>query len=275
MKRIKLTTVLLATFIINAYSIDLNDSEISDPEIAVSEITANDVDVNYLASNNIDATSVNAFKDSVRTVRSKYVGDDDLLNLKFNTLRYNPPKPKKMDQNMELLPIVNQGLTISEPFELDLNINKLNSNLYNPTKNELSFWNKATKRSSNMDKWDRIKIIGLYSASIICNSIGDGMNNTNRKTMGHLFNAASIGFLVASPFVVKYEKDKWFWYLLSYTSLRLAFFDAGYNLTTKKPIDFIGTTAPTDKLYRAVGAGYNISKSVGLLLGFTVPLKFI
>ena len=275
MKRIKLTTVLLATFIINAYSIDFNDSAISDPEIAVSEIAINDVDVNYIAANNIDAYNVNAIKDSARTTRTKYMGDDDLLNLKFNALKYNPPRSKKIDKSLELLPIVNQGLTISEPFELNLNTNKLNNSLYNPIRNELSFWNKISKRSPNVDKWDRIKIIGLYSASIICNSIGDGMNNTNRKTMGHLFNAASIGFLVASPFVVKYEKEKWFWYLLSYTSLRLAFFDAGYNLTTKKPIDFIGTTAPTDKLYRAVGAGYNISKSVGLVLGFTVPLKFI
>ncbi len=287
MKRIKLTTVLLVALTLNVYSIDFNDLDADSPELATNlpELALNNTEIDpsllELASNNMDAVSsdahnMNTRKDSVRTTRTNYISDNDILNLKFNTLKYNPPKAKNSYDNLELLPMVNQGLTISEPLELNLNMHQLSIGLYNSNKNELSFWNKiSSKRSTNLDTWERMKIIGMYSAAIICNSIGDGMNNTNRKTMGHVLNAASIGFLVASPFVIKYEKQKWYYYLLTYTSLRLAFFDAGYNLTTDKPIDYIGSTAITDKLYKAAGVGYNLSKSVGFLLGVTIPLKFI
>lgn len=121
------------------------------------------------------------------------------------------------------------------------------------------------------DKW---KIVGLYSAAIILNGIGDGLNNTNSKTMGHFVNAASIAVLLSTPFFIDYDKSKWYWYLLTYASLRLSLFDASYNITTKQPVNFIGSTAITDKIYKKLDI-YGASKTMGLVVGFTIPLRIL
>lgn len=123
-------------------------------------------------------------------------------------------------------------------------------------------------------KLDRWKIVGLYSTAIILNGIGDGLNNTNSKTMGHIVNAASIAVLLSTPFFIDYDKSKWYWYLLTYTSLRLSLFDASYNVTTKQPINFIGSTAITDKIYKKLDL-YGASKTLGLVVGFTIPLRVL
>lgn len=128
-----------------------------------------------------------------------------------------------------------------------------------------------TARRNKLDKW---KVVGLYSAAIILNGIGDGMNNTHKKTMGHIFNAASIGVLLSTPFLVDYDKNKWYWYVLTYTSLRVTLFDATYNVTTKQPINFIGSTAITDKLYKTLDM-YGVPKAMGLVVGLTIPLRLL
>jgi len=123
-------------------------------------------------------------------------------------------------------------------------------------------------------KTDRWKIVGLYSTAIILNGIGDGLNNTNSKTMGHIVNAASIAVLLTTPFFIDYDKSKWYWYLLTYASLRLSLFDAAYNVTTKQPINFIGSTAITDKIYKKMDV-YGASKTMGLVVGFTIPFGIL
>ena len=50
------------------------------------------------------------------------------------------------------------------------------------------------------------KVIGIYSSSIVLNAVGDGLNNSGEKQWGHLCNAASIGLLLTSPFVIDYDK---------------------------------------------------------------------
>lgn len=121
---------------------------------------------------------------------------------------------------------------------------------------------------------DKLKVIGLYSAAVIFNAIGDGLNNSNSKTVGHIFNAVSIGVLLSSPFLIDYNKSKWYWYILSYTAIRVTLFDATYNLTTKRPINYVGSTALTDKIHREIDL-YNASKAVGLVVGLTIPLKLL
>jgi hypothetical protein len=61
---------------------------------------------------------------------------------------------------------------------------------------------KEAKQSRN-EGW---KTLTTYTFSIACNAIGDGLNDSGKKTAGHLFNAASIGSLVVSPFVLHYDK---------------------------------------------------------------------
>ena len=126
--------------------------------------------------------------------------------------------------------------------------------------------------SFHPEKSEKWKVIALYSASVILNGIGDGLNDSHQKTAGHLFNAASVGTLVLSPAIFKYEKNKWYWYVLSYTCLRAALFDISYNLTRKLPADYTGSTCITDKFYNAHGISPMYPRAIFFAVGFTIPL---
>jgi hypothetical protein len=127
----------------------------------------------------------------------------------------------------------------------------------------------SSYKHKKQDDW---KAIGLYAASIILNGIGDGLNNRNLKTAGHAINALSIGVLVASPFLIDYNKKKWYWYLAAYTSLRIGLFDSTYNLTQELPLGYVGTTSPTDIFYNFLGLDPNIPRPLFLGIGIVIPI---
>jgi hypothetical protein len=58
-------------------------------------------------------------------------------------------------------------------------------------------------------KYEPIKVIGLYSGSIILAAVGDGLNDSGSKEWGHACDALSVGVLLVSPFVIDYDKSKW------------------------------------------------------------------
>lgn len=118
---------------------------------------------------------------------------------------------------------------------------------------------------------NNIKIIGLYAASIVMNGIGDGLNNSNRKTIGHILNAISIGILLSSPFILDFDRTKWYWYLASYISLRVGLFDSTYNLTRELPLFSTGSTSPSDKLYNIFGINPAFPRPIFLAVGITIP----
>ena len=121
---------------------------------------------------------------------------------------------------------------------------------------------------------EALKTILIYSTSIILNGIGDGLNNNNHKTLGHTCNALSIGTLVASPFLMTYDKKKWYGYILDYAFLRYSLFDASYNLSRGLPYDYIGTTAGTDIIFHKAPAGFRtFSKGVALTVGIFLPIN--
>lgn len=128
---------------------------------------------------------------------------------------------------------------------------------------------KEAKASRN-EGW---KTLAVYGSSIILNGIGDGLNDSGKKTTGHLFNAASIGVLLGSPFILEY-KDKWYKYVISYTTLRVGFFDYSYNTTRGLPLNYIGTTSITDKAYRKFGGpGFIRPANMIFGIGFTLKIK--
>jgi hypothetical protein len=96
--------------------------------------------------------------------------------------------------------------------------------------------------------WQPAKVITVYTSSIVLNAVGDGLNDSGSKQWGHFCNAASIGILLTSPFIIDYEKSKWGWYLTSYTSLRIALFDYSYNLTRGLGLNYIGGTSTWDRV---------------------------
>ena len=122
---------------------------------------------------------------------------------------------------------------------------------------------------------DCLKVAGLYTVSIILNAMGDGFNNSQRKTLGHMLNAASIGLLVLSPFIVKYDKSKWYWYLATYVSLRIGLFDLTYNTTRGLPLNFTGTTSPTDIVYNNSNINPNYVRSLFLSIGMSLPIAIL
>jgi len=126
---------------------------------------------------------------------------------------------------------------------------------------------------SKQERWEPVKIIGIYSASILLNAIGDGLNDSNNKTNGHLLNAASIGILLGSPFIIHYDRKKWYIYLISYTSLRIGLFDMSYNKTRGLPLNFIGTTSVTDKAYTKFGGMPTFPRICFFTLGIAIPIN--
>lgn len=139
-----------------------------------------------------------------------------------------------------------------------------------------------TSRKIKKGNTEWIKVIGLYTAAVVLNGIGDGLNGkgeelngivkTDYKTWGHVFNAASIGLLVASPFLINYDTKKWYWYLASYTSLRIGLFDVAYNLARGLPIDYTGVTSSTDIAYNILKINPMYVRSAFFAIGFTIPI---
>jgi len=125
---------------------------------------------------------------------------------------------------------------------------------------------------------ESVKVIILYTGAIVLDAVGDGLCDDGNKAWGHALNAASVGILVASPFILDIQKDKWYWYLLSYVSLRVALFDPVYNLTRGLPIDYIGDNSIWDKGMQEFNPPRNAQlwgRSVFLVVGLTIPLREI
>ena len=134
--------------------------------------------------------------------------------------------------------------------------------------------NKYYYKKSN----EGLKVLAIYAGSIVLNAMGDAYNDSGNKPLGHTLNAASTGLLLASPFIVKYDKNKWGYYAASYLSLRIGLFDPIYNSTRGLPIWYIGNSAPTDKLLRKTGAPEQIimfDRSLFLIVGIHIPLTKI
>lgn len=120
-----------------------------------------------------------------------------------------------------------------------------------------------------------VKMIGLFTASIILNGIGDGMNDSDRKGIGHLYNAASIGTLLCSPFLVRVEKKRFLYYLASYTFIRYGIFDGVYNMTRGLPMGYCGTASYTDKLLgKANPTLVTSTRILSFAIGIYIPIKY-
>lgn len=149
-------------------------------------------------------------------------------------------------------------ITLILSFLLVLNLSAQNFKIYNPPKKEFR---------------EGLKVIGVYTASIIFDAMADGYRDDGRKELSHAFEAASIGTLVASPFVINYEKDKWGWYIGTYVCLRYTFFDYTYNATRGLPLSYRGTTSVYDEVLGKAPPSYvNFTKYVSFVVGVSIPL---
>jgi len=121
---------------------------------------------------------------------------------------------------------------------------------------------------------DKVRFVALAATSIILNGVGDALNaNPNTKSAGHIFNACSIGTLVATPFVVNYNKRKWYIYALSYGFIRAGIFDPAYNISRKLPYNYTGTSNVWDRFWKQNGGRNVFDMSLFLTVGIAIPLN--
>lgn len=123
-------------------------------------------------------------------------------------------------------------------------------------------------------KTDKIVTVSLFTASIVLNALGDGLNDSNRKTQGHICNALSIGSLLAIPLTTNVNKKKWYIYPLSYAFIRFSTFNPVYNRTRNLPINYTGTTSIDDKFWNSIKQRPDLFvRSVSLVVGISLPLN--
>ena len=121
-----------------------------------------------------------------------------------------------------------------------------------------------------------VKVLTIFTASIVLDAVGDGLYDSGDKTAGHAFQAMSTGILLTSPIFLNMDKDNFWRYLVSYVSLRIAIFDYTYNATRGLPLSYTGTTALTDKVWGKFnpGAGHLwFPKTIFFTLGVVIPIN--
>jgi len=132
----------------------------------------------------------------------------------------------------------------------------------------------SAKRYNSTKKYEAVKIISTYASSIVLDAMGDGLNDSNHKNWGHLCNAASVGILLTSPFIIDYDKNKWGYYLTSYVALRVALFDYTYNTTRDLPLNYIGNSSYWDKgMQKLNPPDTYMIRGVYFILGVAIPIN--
>ena len=81
--------------------------------------------------------------------------------------------------------------------------------------------------TSRIDEYRPYIVIAVLTTSVVLEAIGDGMYDSGDKLQGKLFQAASVASLLSLPFIIQ-DTDNWWYGILSYVCLRVAFFDPVY-----------------------------------------------
>jgi hypothetical protein len=119
-----------------------------------------------------------------------------------------------------------------------------------------------------------LKTILVYSGSILLNGVGDGLIYNHHKNWGYACNTLSIGTLIASPLVIKYDKHKWYGYILDYAFLRYTLYDSGYNITNGDKYQYLLVNDRIDKMFRKAPAGMrSFDKVITLIVGISLPIN--
>jgi len=114
----------------------------------------------------------------------------------------------------------------------------------------------------------------LMTTSISLNAMGDGYNDMDKKELGHVLNAFSIGSLLAIPITCDINKKKWWVYPLQYTFIRIGSFDYIYNTTRKLPLNYIGNSSLTDKFWQKFGPDY-FTRAWFFSMGIIIPIDIL
>lgn len=131
-----------------------------------------------------------------------------------------------------------------------------------------------TPLKAEIPQW--LKVTSVYTAQIALQATGDALNTHGNKTLGHTLNAASTGLILASPFIIHYDKQP-AKYMSAYVCLRFGAFDPIYNVASGLPVGYIGNSSITDKFWQSVnpptgaqmfGRAVVFSIGVGILINY-------
>ena len=130
--------------------------------------------------------------------------------------------------------------------------------------------------SLSAQKKEAWKTTAIYTGAVVFDAVGDGLNDSGNKSWGHICNSVSISFLLFSPFILRYDQDKWWAYAVTYGSLRIALFDYTYNMTRGLPLTYMGSTSSWDRSIGNVDSGVvAVGRAVSLSIGIIIPLKYL
>lgn len=120
------------------------------------------------------------------------------------------------------------------------------------------------------------KTTAVYVFSIVANATGDALNDKGEKTFGHVCNGLSIASLVSAPLILDIDKSKWGAYAASYICLRIGLFDGVYNTVRGLPVNYVGTSAVSDKLWTKSKQRPDLFfKAVFLTVGVSIPFNYL
>ena len=161
---------------------------------------------------------------------------------------------------------------IEQPAKLDASFTKIevsNSDIVTDFNYKLP--ELESTKQIRRENWTRL---GLFTGSIVCNAIGDGLNNSGNKDLGHLFNAASIGITLSIPLLIDVNKNTWYAYLLEYAFLRFALFDYTYNAVAGLPFNYHGKSNYYDRFMNQ-NETWIFQKSVIFSVGISINFNDI
>lgn len=118
-------------------------------------------------------------------------------------------------------------------------------------------------------------LILLFSLSIILHAIGDGLNNDNKKVIGHIFVAFSILILLLTPAIITWIKPYWHLYVISYSFLRYSLFSYTYNITRKLPLNYLGTSSIDDIILKKLGGQPLFIRVITLIVGCSLIITYL
>lgn len=122
--------------------------------------------------------------------------------------------------------------------------------------------------------YDKYKVIGMSLLQTVTDATGDALMDSNRKELGHLMNAGTIGLFVIEPALITY--DSWKDVTLKGVTLigaRLLLFNVTYNLVRGLPYDFVGTTSYYDQFVSKQPDKFRYGKGVIITASFVITLK--
>jgi hypothetical protein len=112
-------------------------------------------------------------------------------------------------------------------------------------------------------------------AAIATGAVADGLNDTNRKKVGHLSEAVEIALALSGAVIFHVEWNTYAAYIIAYIGFRIALFDFIYNISSYRKLLDVGNSNWWDELVsKVLPAGMFFIRLLFLGLATGLAFKF-